>query len=131
MITDDFDNKTLYLIYDDECPLCRHSAQALNIKQAVSNLVLINARQQHPLVDKAWVKGFDLDQGIVVIYSDQYYYGADAVHFLAMLDSPSSYLNAIVASIFRVKLITRLLYPVIKCIRRLLLKQRGVEAIKR
>ena len=131
MITDDLDAKTLYLIYDDECPLCRHSAQALKIKQAVGNLVLINARQTHPLVDRAWSHGFDLDQGIVVIYSDQYYYGADAVHFLAMLDSPSNYLNAIVASIFQVKLIAKLLYPGVKSIRRLLLKLRGVGAIKR
>lgn len=130
MTTEGIDKNTLYLIYDDECPLCRSSAHALNIKKAVGNLVLINARESHPLVNAAYARGFDPDIGIIVIYNEQYYFGADAAHFLAMLNSSHSKLNAITASVFRVKLFARLLYPVVKSIRRLLLRIKGVGAIK-
>src|SRR5215203_3211040 len=98
----DINKNTLYLIYDDECPLCRSSAHALNIKKAVGNLVLINARESHPLVSAAYVRGFDPDLGIIVIYNHQYYFGSDAAHFLAMLNPSHGKLNAITASLFRV-----------------------------
>lgn len=130
MTTQALDKNTLYLIYDDECPLCRSSAHALNIKKAVGNLVLINARESHPLVGSAFAHGFDPDLGIIVIYNDQYYFGADAAHFLALLNSSQSKLNAITASVFRVKIFARLLYPVVKSIRRILLKIKGVGAIE-
>ncbi len=45
MTTQAIYKNTLYLIYDDECPLCRSSAHSLNIKLAVGKLVLINARE--------------------------------------------------------------------------------------
>ena len=77
-------------------------AVGLNIKNAVGNLVLINARESHPLVQSAYARGFDPDQGIVVIYNDQYYFGADGTHFLALLNSPHGMLNALTASLLRV-----------------------------
>ncbi len=126
----DIDKKTLYLIYDDECPLCRSSAHALNIKKSVGNLVLINARESHPLVTSAYERGFDPDRGIVVIYNEQYYFGADAVHFLALLNSSSSVINRMTALLFRSRLIAQILYPIVKSIRRLLLSFKGVSSIK-
>lgn len=131
MINQDINQNTLYLIYDDECPLCRNSAHALNIKKAVGNLVLINARESHPLVDSAYDRGFDPDLGIVVIYNDQYYFGSDAVHFLAMLNSPIGMINKMAASIFRTRLSAKILYPIVKSIRRFLLAAKGVGSIKR
>ncbi len=130
MTTHDFDKNSLYLIYDNECPLCRSSAHALNIKKAVGNLVLINAREAHPLISLAYARGFDPDRGIIVIYNGQYYFGADAAHFLAMLNSSHGMLNAITASIFRIKIFARLLYPIVKIFRRLLLKIKGIGAIE-
>lgn len=130
MTTEGIDKNTLYLIYDDECPLCRSSAHALNIKKAVGNFVLINARESHPLVDTVYARGLDPDVGIIVIYNNQYYFGADAAHFLAMLNLSHSKLNAIIAFIFRVKFFAKLLYPVVKSIRRLLLSIKGVGAIE-
>jgi predicted DCC family thiol-disulfide oxidoreductase YuxK len=131
MIAQDKDRNTLYLIYDDECPLCRSSAHALNIKKAVGNLVLINARESHTLVNSAYERGFDPDQGIVVIYNDQYYFGADAVHFLALLNSSNGILNRVTAILFRSRSLATIFYPVVKSIRRLLLNFKGVGSVKR
>jgi predicted DCC family thiol-disulfide oxidoreductase YuxK len=131
MLTPEIDSDTLYLIYDDECPLCRNSAHALNIKHAVGNLVLINAREAHPLIDATYERGFDLDQGIVVIYHQQYYFGADAVHFLAMLNSPIGFVNKIAATLFSNRLTATILYPIIKSIRRFFLALKHVGPVKR
>lgn len=130
MTNPDIDQNTLYLIYDDECPLCRHSAHALNIKNAVGNLMLINARESHPLVNSAYERGFDPDRGIVVIYNNQYYYAADAVHFLALLNSSNSFLNKTTASLFRSRLFANIFYPVVKSVRRFLLSFKGIGAVK-
>lgn len=104
----DIDKMILYLIYDDECPLCRSSAHALNIKKSVSNLVLTYARESHPLVISAYERGFDPDRGIVAIYNEQYYFGADGVHFLALLKSSSNVINRMTAILLRFRLITRM-----------------------
>ncbi len=130
MTSSEINSNTLYLIYDDECPLCRNTAHALNIKKAVGDLVLLNARESHPMVAAAYAKGFDPDVGIVVIYGDSYYFGADAAHFLALLNSSSSTLNSIGASLFKVKPFAKLLYPVVKTLRRLFIKIKGVGAIE-
>lgn len=130
MVTPETDRNTLYLIYDDECPLCRSSAHALNIKKAVGNLILINARESHPLVDSAYEHGFDPDKGIVVIYNNHYYFGVDAVHFLALLNSSNGVLNRMVAVVFRSRLLAKIFYPVVKSIRRLLLGIKGVDSLR-
>lgn len=124
------DKKTLYLIYDDECPLCRSSAHALNIKKAVGNLVLINARESHPLVKAAYERGFDPDRGIIVIYNGHYYFGADASHFLAMLNSPHGFINKITANLFRIHFFATIFYPVIKFFRRFFITMKGVGPVK-
>ncbi len=124
------DKNTLYLIYDGECPLCRSSAHALIIKKAVGDLVLINARDSHPLVTSAFERALDPDHGIIVIYNGQYYFGADATHFLALLSSSKGYLNKIAASLFRRPLLAKILYPIIKSVRRLLLHIKGVGSVK-
>jgi predicted DCC family thiol-disulfide oxidoreductase YuxK len=131
MTTTYIDKNTLYLIYDDECPLCRSSAHALNIKNAVGNFSLINARESHPLVSTAYERGFDPDSGIVVIYNDQYYFGADAVHFLALLNSTNGSINKMTAILFRSRLLAGILYPIVKSIRRLLLNFKGVGSVTR
>lgn len=131
MTNPDLDKNTLYLIYDDECPLCRSSAHALNIKKAVGNLILINARESHPLVSSAYEHGFDPDRGIVVIYNDQYYFGTDAVHFLALLNSSNGVINRMTAILFRSRLVARIFYITIKSIRRVLLNYKGVNSITR
>lgn len=124
------DTNTLYLIYDNECPLCRSSAYGLTIKKAVGNLVLINARQSHPLIQLAFDKGLNPDRGIIVFYNNRYYYAEDALHFLALLNSPSGALNKITAYLMRVRWIVILGYPVLKLMRRMLLTIKGVNAIR-
>lgn len=111
----------IYLIYDDDCLLCRQSAKALRLKKAVGQLATINARSHHPLVKEAIQKGYDLNEGIIVKYNDQFYYGTDAIHVLALLSTPVGIFNRLNSLIFRHTLSAKLLYPFFKTIRKLLL----------
>jgi predicted DCC family thiol-disulfide oxidoreductase YuxK len=111
----------IYLIYDDDCLLCRQSAKALRLKKAVGQLATINARTDHPLVKEVMKKGYDLNEGIIIKYNDRFYYGTDAIHMLALLSSPVGIFNRLNAFLFKHKLSAKLLYPFFKIIRRLLL----------
>ena len=63
----------LYLIYDGDGILCSNTAKAMQIKQSVGQLEIINARMSHPLVTEALNKGYDLNEGILVKYNNTYY----------------------------------------------------------
>ena len=121
---------TIHLIYDGECIMCRHTAKALKLKKAAGELTLINARQGHDLVRKAVDMGYNLNKGILVLYGDQYFYGSDAIHFLALLSGSSDFFNRANARIFKYKLATCAFYPFFKVIRQMLLLIRKTPKIK-
>ena len=122
--------KKLYLIYDGDCILCRNTALAVRIKNALGNLETINARSNHPLVTEVLTQGYDLNEGIVVKYNDQLYHGADAMNFLALISSKSNFFNKLNAVIFKRKKLAHVVYPIFKTFRNLLLKLRGFEPIR-
>lgn len=124
------DANTLYLIYDDECPLCRHSAKAVRIKQAVGNLELLNARESHPLIDAAHDNGLDPDVGIIVYYHNQFYFAEHAISLLAQLSEPKSRFNLFFTNLLKKLWIAKCLYPIVKGIRRFFLYLKGVHGIK-
>ena len=121
---------TIHLIYDGECIMCRHTAKALKLKKAAGELTLINARQGHDLVRKAVDMGYNLNKGILVLYGDQYFYGSDAIHFLALLGGSSDFFNRANVRIFKYKLATCVFYPFFKVIRQMLLLIRKTPKIK-
>lgn len=120
---------TLYLIYDGDCILCRNSAQAIKIKESVGNLEIINARTSHRLVTEVLEKGYDLNEGILVKYNEQYYYGADAIHFLALIGSSSTTFNKINSVLFKYKWLSHFLYPFFKFGRNSILFFRGIPQL--
>ncbi len=120
----------LYLIYDGKCPICSRAAQILRIRKSVGKLEIINARTRHPLVDKAKKEGYNLNEGIIVIYNDELYYGSDAMNIIAMMGSPINFINKLNVVLFRSKRISSILYPIFKFIRRCLLVLLGVQGIR-
>lgn len=119
----------LWLVYDAECPLCSATARALKIRSAVGNLHIINAREPSPIVTEINRAGISLDEGIVVKFNDTLYHGADAQHLLAMVGSDHDWFNRINVFLFRHKFVAKLLYPICKLMRNLLLMMRGKSAI--
>jgi predicted DCC family thiol-disulfide oxidoreductase YuxK len=113
-----------WLIYDGDCPFCSRYVQYVRVRDAVE-LRLVNARDGGPLVDEVKRAGLDLDGGMVLKLGDRYYHGADCIHVLALLGSPSNAFNRVNAAIFRSERLSRVLYPVLRAGRNTVLRMLG------
>ncbi|HSX89289.1 MAG TPA: DCC1-like thiol-disulfide oxidoreductase family protein [Pseudomonas sp.] len=120
----------VWLVYDDECPVCRTYCSYIRIRQAAGQLHLVDARQPGPLMDEITAAGLDIDQGMVLKMSGQLYYGADAIHMLTLLSSPSGLFNRFNYYLFSTRLGSRILYPLGKAVRNLVLKVLGIQYIE-
>ena len=67
-------------------------------------------------------RGLDIDQGMVVKADGFLYYGADAIHAVARMSSPGGLFGGMNRWFFASKRRSRLLYPVFRSARNLLLK---------
>jgi predicted DCC family thiol-disulfide oxidoreductase YuxK len=119
----------IILVYDQQCPFCHHYSKMVRIKHSGGRISLINARESHPEVEHIKAMGFDLNQGMVVKISEQYYYGADALHILALLSSRSGLLNQLNYWLFKSEGLSKLLYPLMREGRNFTLKLLGKSKI--
>ena len=117
------------LIYDQECPVCHSYSKSVRIKESAGELKLINARDKHQVVDEITAMGLDIDQGMILKIGDQLHYGADAINTLALISRESGVFNKINIWIFKSKRISKVVYPVLRAFRALLLKLLGKTKI--
>ncbi len=115
----------ILLVYDKECPLCNSYCQVVRIRESVGNLRIVNARESSAVMQEITAMGLDIDQGMVLKMDDQLYYGTDAIHALALISSRSGMLNRFNYWIFKSKRASRILYPLMRDGRNLLLKLLG------
>ena len=115
-------NREILLVYDKECPACNFYCQLARIRETVGELGLVDARVASPAMEEITASGLDIDQGMVLIVGSEMYYGADAIHRLAMLSTRTGVFNRLSYHLFRSKRISRVLYPVLRSCRNLLLK---------
>ncbi len=122
-------DKQILLIYDKECPACHFYCQIVRIRQSVGQLVLIDARENPAVLQEISAKGLDIDQGMVLKMDGQLYYGADAIHLLALLSGRSGVFNRLNYWLFSSKRVAAILYPILRSCRNLLLKILGKTKI--
>ena len=119
----------ILLVYDKECPACNAYCQIVRIRESVGDLKIVNARDKSPVMEEITSLGFDIDQGMVLKLGGQLYYGSDAIHVLALLSSRSGVFNRLNYWLFKSKTISKILYPILRAIRNLLLKILGKTKI--
>jgi len=119
----------ILLVYDGECPACQAYCQLITIRKTVGDLRLIDARESSDVMQDITALGLDIDQGMVLKMGQQFYFGADAIHALALLSSRSGIINRFNYHIFKSKTMSFLLYPILKFFRTLLLKLLGKSKI--
>ena len=124
------DDAAAVLIYDGECPVCSAYVRFVRFRESVGGVELINARDGGNLVDKVVSEKYDLNEGMVLWYGDQFYHGADCIHMLAMLSTDSGFINKVNAAIFRRPGLARALYPVLRLGRNALLWILGKSKIE-
>lgn len=112
----------ILLVYDRECPACNFYCQVVRIKESVGDLRIVDARVNSEVMNEITAQGLDIDQGMVLKMGEQLYYGADAIHALASIGSRSGIFNRFNYWMFKSKTVSRVLYPLLRFSRNLLLK---------
>ena len=115
----------IVLVYDWECPACDTYCRLIRTSGSAGTLNLVNARESSAVVDEITHAGLDLDQGMVVKMDGQLYYGANAIHILALVSSRSDLFNKLSYYAFRSHTLSRIFYPSLRTCRNLLLKFMG------
>ena len=121
--------ETLWLVYDGECPLCSAWCKRARVREAVGELVLVDAREPGALMDEITALGLDIDQGMVLKFRDVIYYGPDAIRMVSLLSTPAGWFNRLNAWFFGGERRAGFWYPVGKAFRNLTLKLLGVRYI--
>ena len=119
----------LVLVYDGDCPFCSRYVQLLKLREMVGTVELIDARSGNSVVTDLHKAGYDLNEGMVAKYGDRIYHGADCVQVLALLSTGSGVFNRINSIIFRSKILSRILYPILRLGRNATLRLLGRSKI--
>lgn len=119
------DRDKILLVYDTECPVCENYCRRVRIEESAGDLKLIDARESSEVLAEITALGLDIDQGMVLKMQGELYYGADAIHALALMSSRSGHFNRFNFWLFQSERASRLLYPALKWGRNLLLKSLG------
>ena len=120
----------VWLVYDDQCPVCRAYCRRARIADAGGRLRLVDARQPGALMDEITAAGLDIDQGMVLKVGQAMYYGADAMHMLTLLSTRAGWFNRVGFLFFGTKWGARVFYPIGKAFRNVLLKLLGISYIE-
>ena len=122
-------NAKVVVVYDYECPACDYYCHMLRIKNSIGEIQLVDARVSSEFLDEITARGLDIDQGMVVIVDDNWYYGADAIHVISLMSSRSGLFNRFNYWVFKSRWLSRLFYPVLRYFRKVLLKILGKTKI--
>jgi predicted DCC family thiol-disulfide oxidoreductase YuxK len=122
--------QSTFLVYDGECPFCSMYVKLLRLREAAGPVVLVNARDDHPIVRYVEERGIVLDQEMALVMGDQIYSGGECINRLALMSTPLGIFNRLNAAIFSSPRFSRLAYPYLRCGRNLALKVLGRTPIK-
>lgn len=124
-------DNTLIIIYDGQCPFCQNYVQFMALRNAVSNISLIDARSENPLIADVVARGYDLDEGMVAIFGERIYYGSDTLVLISSLSSRQTVLQRIFSKLMRNPVVAKKIYPYMKYGRNLSLKILGRRKISK
>jgi len=82
------------IIYDGDCPVCNAYIRYTRLQPYLSP-ELINARTNSDIIGNLEYRGLEINKGMVVIFSDRYYHGAEAMHLLSTLTTKYGFVNRI------------------------------------
>jgi predicted DCC family thiol-disulfide oxidoreductase YuxK len=118
------------IVYDGDCPFCSRYVALVRLREAVGQVVLTNARDGGPLVDELRRRGYDLDEGMVLVHAGEIHHGAECMNRLALMSTPSTAFNRLHAAIFRHPRLAAVLYPVLRAGRNAVLRLRGSRTLR-
>lgn len=85
-----FDENTSYLLYDGECPACRAYVAMSRLREKHPGLAIWNARGQPERVREWRAKGYDINEGMILVLDGRLFFGAEATRMIALVGEPES-----------------------------------------
>ena len=117
----------LVFLYDGECPFCNHFSELLELRSDLPGLTIKNARDNLPEMKSLLERGYDLDNGAILLKGDEVLHGAQAINWIcSRITKPSDELLKLIALTFSSKLRTDVIFPLLILTRRILLLVKGV-----
>ena len=121
-------NTDYTFIYDGECPFCNHFAELLEIKSKITNIKILDGRKNLTLINSLLDKGYDLDNGAILLRDEEIFHGAEAINTICkQINNPSSSLLLLLSRIFKSTKRTKVLFPLLVRARRFVLIAKGVS----
>ena len=115
-------------IYDGECPFCNHFAELLEIKSEIKNIKIIDGRKNLKLIKSLLDKGYNIDNGAILLRDEDIFHGADAINTICkQINNPSNNLLKVLSKVFKSNKRTKLLFPLLVRARRFTLIAKGVS----
>ena len=120
----------MIIVYDGDCPFCRNYVSLMRLREAISKVRLVDARDDQDLVLFLAKRGFNINEGMAVIHGDTIYFGEDAVTLISSIAISRRPIGRLIAQVLNSKKRARVLYPIMKAGRRLTLKALGLSPIR-
>jgi predicted DCC family thiol-disulfide oxidoreductase YuxK len=120
---------TSYIIYDGDCYFCSSYVQFTELKKSIGEVLLLNARDGGDIVLDVISKGYNLDEGMILVYKDEYYHGDACMHMIALLSKPTSIINRMIVFLSRSRILIKLMYPILRLGRNTINRLRGIPKI--
>ena len=114
------------LVFDGECPFCRHFAELSELRGGIPDLRIRDGRAERSLRQELARRGFHLRDGAMVIDGDRVWHGAEAIQWICARMTPSAALLQVLSPVLADGGRARRLYPLLLLARRLALGLRGV-----
>ena len=120
-------NEKLIFIYDGECPFCNKFAELIELKSGLTNISILNGRENISLISDLLKKGFDLNEGAILLKGEEILHGAKALNFIcSQIINPSSDLLKLLTITFTSSHRANFIFPFLVITRRFLLMLKGV-----
>jgi predicted DCC family thiol-disulfide oxidoreductase YuxK len=115
------------LVYDGQCPFCANYVRLLRLRELFPDLQLLDARENrdHPAVHRLRAHGLLVDEGMALLNGEQIYHGAESIRALAEFGRHDGLFGRINNWVFRTQVRSRLLYPLLRAGRNLVLRLLG------
>ncbi len=115
-----------WLVYDGECPFCSNYARLLDVREAIGELMLVDARVGGPLAAEARRLGHDPDAGMALKLDGRWRFGSEALRELARHSGRRGFFGTANRLLFAPPGAARRWYPLLRLARRLALRAKGV-----
>lgn len=117
----------LILLYDGDCPICQNYRDYIELRKNY-DIELLNARENIELTKELFLKGYDINSGIILIKGENIFHKHEALVEISFLSKPIHRFDRLIYSLSRKRSVMKIIYPFLFHFRKLLLKIKNIDS---